>query len=151
MFRTINPRWGPGPQTRPHDPDFDTPARLSPILVQPDFASCQRLVANPFLALLLMIPWVVGFRDAFLRRDPLILLALLLGLVGIACLLQYHCRDCGKTGLLFSWRSHACGHALARQFSQKRRRLRGPNPTTQTVLWMYLLAIVTFLAIVAGI
>jgi hypothetical protein len=106
----------------------------------------QRLVANPFLALLGLIVWFAALRQALaIRNLPLTGLALF-GLVGVGYLLQYHCLDCGATGLLFRWREHACERVRARQRTGQVRRLRGPNPVFQTVLWGYLLTGMAILA-----
>jgi hypothetical protein len=129
----------PRQQPPPHDPDLDPPRRATGASGDPPLhvEEFQRLVANPFLALFWLIVLCGLVREALAEKN--------LGLVGIAAcgllvighLLQYHCRDCGATGLLFRWRSHACPSVLARQQTGRARRFRGPNPTTQLVLWIY--------------
>jgi hypothetical protein len=138
-----------------HDPELDPPRhrpagpRRPPFLPQ----EYQRLVANPFLALLGLIIWFAVFWEALESRNlPLTGLALL-ALCGVGYLLQYHCLDCGTTGLLFRWKSHACERVLVRQQTGRARRFRGPNPTFQTVLWVYLMigvAILIAVVLLAG-
>jgi hypothetical protein len=108
----------------------------------------QRLVANPFLALVGLIAWVAAFRWALNRRSLGAVGPVVFGLVAVFALLQYHCLDCGATGSLFRWKSHACDRVRARQEADQVRRFRGPNPVLQTVLWGYLLAGVAILGIV---
>lgn len=103
-------------------------------------------MANPFLAVLGLIAWVAALRQALALRNLAAVGLALLGLFVLGYLLQYHCLDCGATGLLFRWKSHACERVRARQQSNQVRRFRGPNPVFQTVLWGYLLAIVAILA-----
>ncbi|WP_406695749.1 hypothetical protein V5E97_32585 [Singulisphaera sp. Ch08] len=132
-----------------HDPDLDRPPARVSILLEPYFEEYQRLISNPFLALAALIPWFVATRMAFLAKHVPSILILLASLVGIAYLLQFHCLDCGATGCLFGWKHHACDRALARQFARRRRRLRGPNPATQTVLWGLIVMIVALLSAIA--
>jgi hypothetical protein len=108
----------------------------------------QRLVANPFLALLGLIVWFAALRWALTARNLWLVGLAVLGLAAVAYLLQYHCLDCGSTGHLFHWKSHACERVRTRQQSGRIRRFRGPNPVFQTVLWGYLLAA---LAILVGV
>ncbi len=107
----------------------------------------QRLLANPFLAILVAIPWGFGFRWAFLRKSPTFLLILLGLLPCIAYFLQYHCLDCGATGRFFRWRSHACSAVIARCHSERRTWFRPPNPTAQVILWGYFLVAAYFLGL----
>lgn len=139
----MDPARGP----RPHDPDLDRPpsapsARGEPSLEQ----EYQRLVANPFLALAAFFLWLDAARRALLARNLVFVLLLLAALATLAALLQFHCLDCGATDLLFRWKRHVCHHALARQSAGRRRWLRGPNPATQTLLWIYVVAIASLLA-----
>jgi hypothetical protein len=100
----------------------------------------QRLVTNPFLGIFWLVLMVGLIRHALAIKSLLWLGLALSGLLLLGFLLQYHCRDCGATGVLFRWRSHACPSVLARQRAGLRRRIPGPNPYTQLILWVYLLA-----------
>jgi hypothetical protein len=138
----------PVPRARDHDPELDPPRRPSLHLRDPLPEEYQRLVANPFLAVLGLIAWSQALRYAYNVRDPLLLLGVALSLPGVVFLLQYHCLDCGRTGLLIRWRRHACERVVARRIADRPRRVRGPNPSIQVVLWGYLLL---GLAVLAGI
>ncbi|SIO60993.1 hypothetical protein SAMN05444166_6600 [Singulisphaera sp. GP187] len=133
-----------------HDPDLDRPPARAPIVLEPYFEEYQRLVSNPFLALAALIPWFAATRLAFLAKHVPSILILLASLVAIAGLLQFHCLDCGATGCLFRWKHHACQRSLARQWARQRRRLRGPNPATQTVLWGFIVMVVALLSAIAS-
>lgn len=136
-FRRVEPR----PQPPTHDPDLDPPWPAAGANGRPPlyFEEFQRLVANPFLAIFWLIVLFGILREALaIKSLPLVGLATG-GLLALGHLLQYHCRDCGSTGLLFRWKSHACPSVLARQQTGRARRIRGPNPYTQLILWIYVL------------
>jgi hypothetical protein len=150
----MSSRWDPlsaPPEqgSRVHDPELDAPPRRTVRLRDPDVHIHQRLLTNPFLALLMFIPWCAGFRWACSTRNFYLVNALVVAFPGVLWLLQYHCLDCGATGSLFRWRRHACEHVRARQLVGRERRFRGPNPTTQAVLWGYAVAIATILVLIA--
>ncbi len=134
------------PEPRIHDSELDPPRfpRPSPPLLLPqDF---QRLLGNPFLALLGLIAWAAALRQVLLARNLTLTLALFASLAGLVFLLQFHCLDCGATGWLFRWRIHTCDHVIARQRSGAVRSFRGPIPTTQVLLWFYLILCAAILA-----
>lgn len=131
-----------------HDPELDPPPVRRPERLAPDFKRFQRLIANPFLALAALVGWFFGLRQALDARSLPAVLALAASLGGVVFLLHYHCLDCGATGWLFRWRTHACPRSLARQREGQPLRFRGPTPTTQLVLWGYALLIGTLLALV---
>jgi hypothetical protein len=138
------------PQTpSTHDPELDPPRSVvAPRTPGPFLQEFQRLVTNPFLCLLGLTITFALARET-VRHDslPLALFALF-ALVGSFYLLQYHCLDCGATGPLVYWRSHACPPVLARQHAGRVRRYRGPNPAQQMLLWLYFLAAAAILAAV---
>ena len=136
----------------PHDPELDPPpqrpARPLPahtVLVPQEY---QRLVANPFLALALLVAWFAAMRVAIGARNIVAALVCGASFIVVVRMLHYHCRDCGRTGWLFRWRAHACEAVVARQLSGRIRRWRGPTPPIQAVLWMYLIALILFAALV---
>jgi hypothetical protein len=104
------------------------------------------LVANPFLALFWLIAVIGLVRLALEIRNLFLAGVALCGLAALKYLLQYHCLDCGSSGRLFRWDSHACPSVVARRQSGQVRRLRGPNPVLQTIVWGYLLAGLAILA-----
>ena len=135
--RRVEPRQHPPT----HDPDLDPPrpaagANGRPPLSREEF---QRLVANPFLAVFWLIVLFGVLRQALAIKSLVLVGLAICGLLALGHLLQYHCRDCGATGLLFRWKSHVCPSVLARQQTGRARRIRGPNPYTQLVLWIYVL------------
>lgn len=103
-----------------------------------------RLVANPFLALLYLVGWLVALYKTVFGGFagplwPMLLVILFAGLALFPYFLEYHCLDCGRTGRLARWRRHLCERSLARLESGRRRRLRGPNPWVQLTLWFWAL------------
>jgi hypothetical protein len=106
----------------------------------------QRLVANPFLALALLIAWLGAMRLALGARRPAAAALAAAGVFAVVRTLHFHCLDCGRTGWLFRWRDHACEAVVARQLADRVRRWRGPRPTVQLVLWLYLFALVAIVA-----
>jgi hypothetical protein len=137
--------------TTTYDPDLDPPrprARIGsggwpPRLPQ----EYQRLVANPFLALLGLIVWFAVMEQALRARSILAVWLAMLGLAVVAYLLQYHCLDCGATGTLFRWRSHACERVRIRRETGQVRYLRGPNPVFQTFAWLLLMVVLAILIV----
>jgi hypothetical protein len=136
----------PRPDT--FDPDLDLEPRPPEAATDP-IDSYQRLVANPFLALL---GWLAGFailRAALRQRNlPLLLISLAVFIASIL-LVQYHCLDCGATRWLPRYQRHACPAVVARQANAHRRRFRGPRLKTQLVGWFLFLAIVFVLGMLA--
>jgi hypothetical protein len=126
------------------DPELDPspPRRLGTLGDEPH--RYQRLVANPFLGFLGILVLVVVLFQTFvpapLGAPPLFAVVVALAMVA-AChlprLFHYHCLDCGATGRLTRWRSHICPASADRYASGRPRRLRGPNPTVQFLLWVY--------------
>ena len=95
----------------------------------------QRLIANPFLGVLALGGSWLAFRAAIEARQ-LDLEVLAASTVFVSrWLLQFHCLDCGSTGWLKRWRDHECHAVRGRLASHRPRRIRGPKPSTQTVLW----------------
>jgi hypothetical protein len=133
-----------------HDPDLDPPqGRAASSRRPPAFPQeFQRLIANPFLALCWVVILFAVLRQAVHAKSLPLAGVVLLGLVAAGYLLHYHCLDCGATGRLFRWKTHACTSVVVRQQTGRVRRLRGPNPMLQTILWAYLLIPLLLLAYV---
>jgi hypothetical protein len=107
----------------------------------------QRIVVNPFLTVL---GWVAVsgliYKSIQIKSMPLFLAGN--GLMFFACvLLQFHCLDCGATGWLLRYRSHACPSVVLRSQNLAVRRFRGPGVKAQIVAW----SVFTALALVVGI
>ncbi len=129
----------PRPDT--FDPDLDLQPRRPEASTDP-IDSYQRLVANPFLALL---GWLVAFallREALRHPNLPLFLTSLVVFIASVFLLQFHCLDCGATRWLPRYQRHACPAVVARQAYTSRRRIRGPGIRTQLVGWFVLMAIV---------
>lgn len=107
----------------------------------------QRLLANPFLGLLGLMAWVGMLRHLIVRglagpADLVLGLVVLLSGLGLPRLFHYHCLDCGKTGPLLRWKQHLCPRVAERHFAGRPRRFRGPPPTVQIIVWLYVLLMI---------
>ena len=129
-------------RSRAYDPEFDRSSVASlgrPVFDLPHHY--QRLVANPFLAFLGLVGWFAALRVVSAVEPPetrtVLFGATFVSLLLVCWLPQYHCLDCGETGRLAHWRSHACDAVQLRRELGRPRRLRGPTPVVQTVLWFY--------------
>ena len=96
----------------------------------------QRLIANPFLAVFAAVSWAEAIRFSYRIQNVEILFMAICGSFLIPFLLQYHCLDCGATGLVWRSSGHSCAHVQARIQTGRSRLLRGPTATTQTKLWL---------------
>jgi hypothetical protein len=128
-----------------HDRDLDLPRasgrrRAGGLSVE----RYQRLVANPFLALSGFIGWFALMRFVLGSHRIELFFPALSSLLLLAFLFQYHCLDCGATGHLSRWRGHCCAAVDARRGTGRPRRVRGPSPPTQTVLWIGSLTLAAF-------
>ena len=133
------------------DPDLDVrPPRPVRDSIEP-IDGYQRLVANPFLAVL---GWLVAFGvliESVKRENlPLFMTAIILFFVGFF-FLQFHCLDCGATGLLLRSWAHACPAVVERRKCQRARRFRGPGVKLQLVAWfIFLMAAFIFGMVMLG-
>lgn len=131
------------------DPDFDLGPPAPGALLSPPINPhlYLRVIANPFLGFAGLVGWLGLLGKVFheLRRMPALLgplaPAVVLAFAVLLCLVpslfQYHCLDCGGTGRLSRWREHACARSNGRRMAGQPRRLRGPPPFVQTVLWLW--------------
>ncbi len=150
-------------ESGPHSPPLPSPLR------DPEFASTTatsietgdlipsgiapeyyiRLIANPFLGFAGLVGWLMGLIWVFgqLRQNlemigpmsPIIFAVLLACLALLPGLFQYQCLDCGRSGRMSEWRRHACPSSALRRLTGRPRRLRGPPPPIQVVLWLWFL------------
>lgn len=105
-----------------------------------------RVVANPFLGFAYLDGWLIVLYEAIFvgfagALTPMLIVMLIAGLGLVPHLMQYHCLDCGRTERLSRWRRHHCPRPLERRETGRPRRLRGPSPPIQVVLWIWLLMI----------
>ena len=118
---------------------------------EPEPEAYLRLVANPFLALVALVAWLMALYESIFggfagALTPMLVVILLAALGLLPFTLQFHCLDCGGTGRLSRWKKHACHMAMHRRDSGVRRRFRGPGPSLQLVLWVwFLMAVAMFL------
>jgi hypothetical protein len=96
----------------------------------------QRLVANPFLAVLGVVLWIFAITTAYETAQLWLFLMAFFSCVMFPLLFQYHCLDCGKTGLVHRSSQHRCPHVLARYLARRPRRFRGPTAIAQTKIWI---------------
>ena len=100
------------------DPDIDSRQR-SPVEPYWSIADCQRLIANPALALLVWLAAYVAIRHAlYLHHLGWFLFGLVLGLVPLP-LGRYHCLDCGDSGWALRAARHACPSVLVPRSSRR--------------------------------
>jgi hypothetical protein len=135
-----------------YDPELDPPRprhRIEGVLPPTQLPQqYQRLVTNPFLALsgavflLVVLEYVPG-----VPRLSVAFAAVVACLADVALLLQYHCLDCGKTGLLVRWKLHACDRVRHRRRTGQIRHIRGPNPSYQLFLWGFALVVLGILIV----
>jgi hypothetical protein len=141
------PTTGTATDTGLHDRELDLPRRAPRrrrIRVE-GLEPYQRLVANPFLAVLGLIGWY-ALMAYVLRGRRIDLFFPSLGSLGLVIFLfQYHCLDCGATGRLTRWRGHCCAAVKARRDAGRRHRFRGPSPWAQTVVMLLVLGYMVLL------
>ena len=131
----------------PRDPDFDHPARAEHRPSADVARYYQRLVVNPFLA---VITGCATCAAAMLARSVgiyWVLPTVTIGVILAFTFLQYHCLDCGATGMYRRWRQHACPHVCDRwRYPFSYRMLLFPSPSTQLVLWFFLFLLALMMA-----
>lgn len=129
-------------RSEPLDPDFDAlpthPRRRS--LGEFDPVEHQRLIVNPFLGVLGLVGLAWLARTLARSPYPGLVAFVLIPLVFLTYLIQYHCLDCGRTGLYQGHQAHACPGALARAREDRRWRFPFPTPWAQLVVWGWVLA-----------
>jgi hypothetical protein len=127
------------------DPDFDPPPSSTVRLRDFDPLEHQRLVVNPFLAVfdLVAAVWLLSTTQSGA-------IAGIAGLLLLPLLVQYHCLDCGHTGLYSRRERHACPRVVARWSEGKRSRSLLPTAWVQMVIWVWLLGSVAVLLAVVG-
>jgi hypothetical protein len=134
-----------------HDPELVAPRSARRRRAAGVSREYQRLVANPFLALVVFLFAFEAFLSLVTIEGMPALIPASVALASVAfplLVLHYHCLDCGKTGWLFRWKRHGCDTVLARQDSGVRRRLPMPSPTAQTVVWAYVFLGAVLIAVI---
>jgi hypothetical protein len=137
----------PGPGVYDHDLDSQPHRPAGPRAES--IAPYQKLVVNPFLAVLAVVITIAIERWA-LENHYLGIFQIGFGLIALEFfLVQYHCRDCGATGFLFRVGRHACPAVVARLKRDERPRFRGPGVRVQLVAWLILVASAVILVLVS--
>ena len=139
-----------GTEARP-DPEFL--ADPFPVARLPhDFplAEHQRLVVNPFLAVVALIAWAWATLRLFRSSFPPLSLVPAVFLFWLPFAVQFHCLDCGRTGSYPRWWRHACPRAVLRARGNRTGWLHWPTARTQLVVWGYVLGSVALLLAVVG-
>ena len=137
----------PGPGVFDRDLDATPTRPIRPL--NESITLYQRLIVNPCLAIVVIIFGAVLYVwanenhfEALTRVEAAFFVLSLL-------LLQYHCRDCGKTGSLIAYKSHLCPMVLTRWNERELPRFCGPSVPGQLGIWFILFAAAAILALVA--
>jgi hypothetical protein len=112
------------------------------------FASYQRLIVNPLLAVAMCVAAVFFVRFSLQERALWQFLGALAWLGLSFFTVQFHCLDCGKTGWFLAARRHGCAPSMARWQHGQPIRWRLPAPKTQLIVWWYFLASATTLIVI---
>jgi hypothetical protein len=136
------------PPRRRRDLDLDSSAYPSAIPLDAPPEAYLRVAANPFLALFAVL-FALAASDGLWSSQPfdgdtrmaLVVAVWLSLLVAFPWLVQFHCLDCGATGRLKRWRGHLCPRVAERRLLRKPRRVRGPTPSIQIVIWLWVFAL----------
>jgi hypothetical protein len=130
------------PEPTLFDPELDTPRRRPQAVPVESIPACQRLVVNPFLAILGWLAAVAMIRHSMLSHNLALHLTALLWLFVPFLLIQFHCLDCRSTGWYVRAGRHICGGVFSRWVRGEGAQSRWPRLRTQLVVWLYLLAAV---------
>lgn len=115
----------------------------------PPVPGSQRLIVNPFLTILTWAVTVAVVREGVLNRN-LYQFIVGLGLLFLSpLLLQFHCRDCRKTGWLLDYRRHACPDVVRRSQDRDFQPWRGPGIKAQLIGWSVCLVSALILVAIA--
>jgi hypothetical protein len=128
------------------DPEFDPLPGHRPRLIDFDPPDHQRLVVNPFLAVLGLIGlgWM-AYGLIFDSPAPALAIVMIFPIALLPYLIQYHCLDCGRTAAYPRHKRHACAGVVARWREGYRRRFPFPSPWAQLVVWGWLLGAIALL------
>jgi hypothetical protein len=130
------------PDSTLFDAEIDTPRERPRAIPVDSVAGCQRLIINPFLAILGWLAAATMIRHSLRSHNLALHLISLLWLFVPLVLVQFHCLDCRATGWYVRAGRHACAGVLAR-WARGDRRSRWPRGRTQLVLWAYVLAAIS--------
>lgn len=118
------------------DPEFDPPPLPSTGRDGAFVRSQTHLIANPFPTFL---GWIIAgsaLKAGLVKRNLMLSISALIGLLVASVFIQYHCLDCGRTGWIFRARRHVCPLGAARGSMGGTRRWAGPALSTQIKIWL---------------
>jgi hypothetical protein len=128
------------------DPDLDAQPRRQAFVPADPVDRYQRLVANPFLTVLVWIVLTGLLRGVAPGQELAGWAAGILVFMLSLLLIQFHCLDCGATGCLLRRHHHVCPKVMIRWQNQIVRRFHGPGLGLQLIGWF----IVMMAALVFG-
>jgi hypothetical protein len=134
------------PRPGTFDPDLDLNSWQPAAGSDESIEDYQRLIANPFLAVLAWLTTFWLLRESLRRQNMALFLAGSVLFFGAFFLLHCHCVDCGATRWLLRSGLHACSAVVDRRQSRSLRRRRWPRISTQVAM----LFIVTLTVFVLG-
>lgn len=118
------------------DAELDAPRQRPRAIPVEPAAACQRLVVNPFLAVLGWLAAAGLIRHSLQSHNLALHLSALIWLFVPYLLIQYHCLDCHATGWYVRSRRHLCPPVLDR-LARGGKASHWPRARTQLVLWLY--------------
>ena len=132
------------PRLGPPDLEFDAPP--TPVRLR-DFEPTehQRVVVNPFLAVLAALAWWRATIRLIDGPFPPLFVLPLIGLAVLPVLIHYHCLDCGHTGAYPYRGRHACPGVLSRARLARGQGSILPTARAQLILWGWVIASVALL------
>jgi hypothetical protein len=136
------------PDSTLFDADLDTPRRSPRPIPVDSVADCQRLIVNPFLAVLGWLAAAVLIRYSLRSHNVALHLTALLWLFLPFLLIQFHCLDCRTTDWYVRAARHTCAGVFAR-WARGDHLSRWPRGRTQLVLWAYVLAAISLFCMIS--
>jgi hypothetical protein len=127
------------PDSTLFDAELDTPRHRPRTIPDDSVANCQRLIINPFLAILGWLAAGALLRYSLRGHDLALYLTALFGLSIPFLLIQFHCLDCRATGWYIRAGRHVCAGVFAR-WACGAGGSRWPGGRTQLLIWLYVLA-----------
>jgi hypothetical protein len=107
----------------------------------------QKLVVNPFLAVLTLIVIVHAGNWLLNSSYAPLLMMMVAPIVLLPQLIQYHCLDCGTTGRYPRRNRHACPTIVSRWENHQSTDF--PSPRGQLIAWGWLIGSVAFVVLFA--
>ena len=132
------------------DPEFDPSPGPRVRLRDSDPLAQQRVVVNPFLAVVGLVGLIRLAVGLLASSIPGLAGLLLIPLVVVPFLIQFHCLDCGATGSYPRLRRHDCPQSRGRVLAGRPSRFPFPKAQVQVILWAWALGAAAVLLTVVG-